>query len=106
MVQSLLIAKRMKGMEIGGLTISFPKSSPTERVTERLKEHLLASYYGINSFNASERYILVLETDIWDQNPTTYDVAVLGPLDLKTKKFSPIAKTRAWNFQRGVWHTC
>jgi len=97
----VLFTKRRRRTEMGGLMISFPKSSPAERVTEISKEHLLASYYGINSFDASERYILVLETDIWDHNPTTDDIAVLGLLELKTRAFSPIAKTRAWNFQQG-----
>ncbi|MGQ9514804.1 MAG: hypothetical protein ACUVTL_07130 [Thermoproteota archaeon] len=84
-----------------GVTINFPRVSPAERITERLMEHLLASYYGINSFDASERYLLVLETDIWSHNPTKEDIAVLGVLDLKTRAFLPIAKTRSWNFQQG-----
>ncbi|MEM2885282.1 MAG: hypothetical protein QXF24_04245 [Thermoproteota archaeon] len=70
-------------------------------MTETHKEHLLASYYGINSFDAGERHVLALETGVWGRNPTADDVAVLGLVDIETKAFSPVAETRAWNFQQG-----
>ncbi|OIN98145.1 hypothetical protein AUJ66_01470 [Candidatus Desantisbacteria bacterium CG1_02_38_46] len=84
-----------------GGVVNFPKVSKAERLTDTKTEHLLASYYGINSFDITQRYITVLETTVQEHLPTIKDVATLGLVNLKTKKFIQLAKTRAWNFQQG-----
>ncbi len=81
--------------------VKFPEITGPTRITDTLKEHLYASYYGINSFSASERYATVLETDIKYRIPDEKDTAVLGIVDLETLRFKPVARTSAWNFQQG-----
>jgi len=84
-----------------GLVVKYPIVSEPVAITSGPMEHLFASYYGINSFSADERYATVLETPIKYRLPTENDPATLGLVDLKTKEFIPLAETRAWNFQQG-----
>lgn len=82
-------------------TVRFPGVSACQAMTTGPKEHLLASYYGINSWDSTERYATVLETDVQDRLPTEDDPATLGLVDIETMKFLPLTQTRAWNFQQG-----
>lgn len=82
-------------------SVTFPEVEGPVQITKSQKEHLFASYYGINSFNQSEQYATVLETDLKFRLPEVTDTAVLGLVDLKTCEFIPITVTRAWNFQQG-----
>lgn len=82
-------------------TAIFPKVSGPVQVTSNNKEHLFASYYGINSWSKSQRYITVLETDVRFNVPTESQPATLGLVDLKTNKFIPLGQTLAWNLQQG-----
>ncbi|MBS3771857.1 MAG: hypothetical protein KGY69_16520 [Bacteroidales bacterium] len=79
----------------------FPEVSGPVQLTDGPEEHLFASYYGINSWSADQRFATVLETDIRHSLPTENDPATLGMIDMETKKFIPLTKTRAWNFQQG-----
>ncbi|MBA7570907.1 hypothetical protein ES708_12663 [subsurface metagenome] len=45
-----------------GIPVVFPEVNEPVQVTKNGKEHLFASYYGINSWSKSERYVTVLET--------------------------------------------
>ena len=85
----------------GPAPVSFPAVSSPEMITDSSREHLFASYYGINSFDRSEKYVTVLETDLKFKLPDENDPATLGLVDLKSKEFIPLATTRAWNFQQG-----
>lgn len=82
-------------------TVHFPEASEPIQLIDNGKEHLFASYYGINSFSADQKYATVLETDIKHRLPTENDPATLGMVDLETKEFIPLTTTRAWNFQQG-----
>jgi hypothetical protein len=82
-------------------TVHFPEYSEAIQLIDNGKEHLFASYYGINSFSANQKYVTVLETDIKHHLPTENEPATLGLVDLDTKVFIPLASTRAWNFQQG-----
>ncbi|MDO5343142.1 MAG: hypothetical protein Q4F69_11935, partial [Bacteroidia bacterium] len=42
--------------------IPFPKVSEPYAITEGPHDHLLASYFGINSWSPDGRYVSVLET--------------------------------------------
>ena len=84
-----------------GLNIKFPIVSEPMAITSGPEEHLFASYYGINSWSADQRYVTVLETPIKYRLPTENDPATLGLVDLETNEFIPLAETRAWNFQQG-----
>ena len=79
----------------------FPEVSETVQLTDGPKEHFFASYYGINSWSANQRYATVLETDVRHRLPSENDPATLGIVDMQTKEFTPLAQTRAWNFQQG-----
>jgi hypothetical protein len=87
-------------MKMGSSGI-FPEASKSFAITSGPKEHLFASYYGINSWSADQRYVTVLETRIKYRLPTEDDPAMLGLVDLTTNEFIPLAETRAWNFQQG-----
>jgi hypothetical protein len=84
-----------------GTTVVFPEIEEAVQITENGKEHFFASYYGINSFSLNERYVTVLETDLKYKLPDENEPATLGLVDLETNEFTPLAKTRAWNFQQG-----
>lgn len=84
-----------------GVDINFPEISEPFQITENSKEHLFASYYGINSWSKDQRYITVLETDIKYKLPDENEAATLGLIDMESNKFIPLTKTRAWNFQQG-----
>jgi hypothetical protein len=84
-----------------GIAVVFPKVSLPEQITKDGKEHFFASYYGINSWSKSERYVTVLETNVKYKLPDENDPATLGLVDIQTKEFVPVAETKAWNFQQG-----
>jgi len=84
-----------------GLIVSFPNISDPIQITDSQKEHLLASYYGINSFSKSQKFVTVLETDIKYLLPDENDHATLGLVNIETHEFIPLTETRAWNFQQG-----
>ncbi len=84
-----------------GVTVVFPETEGPVQITKDGKEHLFASYFGINSWSANQRYVTVLETDIKDRLPGENDPATLGLVDLETNRFIPLTQTRAWNFQQG-----
>lgn len=84
-----------------GVTVVFPTISGPEQITGGDKEHFFASYYGINSWSASQRYVSVLQTDVKYKLPDENDSATLGIVDLTTSEFIPLTQTRAWNFQEG-----
>lgn len=79
----------------------FPKVSELVQITKNDKEHFFASYYGINSFSASQKYVTVLETDVKLRLPGENDHATLGLVNTETYEFIPLSKTSAWNFQQG-----
>lgn len=81
--------------------IKFPKVSSAIQITDNRKEHLFASYYGINSWSKNQRYVTVLETDVRFKIPDENEPATLGTVDLRTNTFIPLAKTYAWNLQQG-----
>lgn len=83
------------------LNVRFPEVRGPIQISDNSREHLFASYYGINSFNKSETYATVLETDLKYELPDENSPATLGLIDLRTKEFIPLTKTRTWNFQQG-----
>lgn len=84
-----------------GVTVRFSPPSEPVQITKNGKEHLFASYYGINSWSANQRYVTVLQTDIKHRLPGENDPATLGLVDMETNQFIPLTQTRAWNFQQG-----
>ena len=71
-------------------------------ITQGPSAHLFASYYGITSWNPSQRYVSVLRTEVQNRLPTQDDPATLGLVDMHDGYgFLPLTETRAWNFQQG-----
>jgi hypothetical protein len=81
--------------------VQFPEVSEATAISSGQNEHLFASYYGINSWSADQRFVTVLQTPIKYRLPTENDAATLGLVDLQTNEFIPLVETRAWNFQQG-----
>jgi len=79
----------------------FPEVTEPIAITSGPNEHLFASYYGINSWSADQKYLTVLQTPIKYRLPNEDDPATLGLVDVQTKEFIPLVQTRAWNFQQG-----
>ncbi len=101
LVAQILLIRCTNSNESSTTAVSFPEVSEPMRLTDTAKEHFFASYYGINSFSASQKYVTVLQTDIDDRLPTVNDPATIGLVDIISNEFIPIAETRAWNFQQG-----
>lgn len=97
----LLITLSCKESTKSIVSINFPDIEGPVQISDNNKEHLFASYYGINSFDRSEKYATVLETDIKYKLPDENDPAILGLIEIESKRFLPLAITRAWNFQQG-----
>lgn len=98
---TILSCKEKQEQIPNGITVSFPEIEGPIQITKDGKEHLFASYYGINSFSENQRYVTVLETDVSYKIPDETEPATLGLVDLETLEFIPITETRAWNFQQG-----
>jgi len=97
----VLITYSCKEGKKENISVGFPAVSLPVQITDNSKEHLFASYYGINSFDRSEHYATVLETDLKYKLPDENEPATLGLVDLTSLKFIPLTTTRAWNFQQG-----
>ena len=81
----------------------FPQWSAARRITEGPREHLLASYFAIDSWSPDHRYMLVLETDLNGRLPEADERCTLGLVDLVDgNKFIPVATTACWNFQEAA----
>jgi len=68
-----LITGCISSPEGNGLTVEFPQVGEPVQITKGDKEHLFASYYGINSFSKSQQYVTVLETDVKHHLPDEND---------------------------------
>lgn len=95
----ILLVHYSKSQQVG--STKFPSVGQPVQITDTNKEHLFASYYGINSWSKNQRYVTVLETDVRFRIPDERDTATLGLVDLQSNKFIPLTKTTAWNLQQG-----
>ena len=81
----------------------FPKWSEPRRVTDGPKDHLLASYFAIDSWSPNRRYMSVLETELNGRLPEANERCTIGFVDLEDgNKFIPITTTACWNFQEAA----
>ncbi len=81
----------------------FPEVGEPIAVTSGPKEHLFASYFGINSWSPDGRYVSVLEVDFSGRLADQTDTAVVALVDLQdNNKLIPISKTVCWNFQEAA----
>ena len=81
----------------------FPEWSEPRAVTKGPHEHLLASYFAIDSWSPNKRYMLVLETDLNGRLPEAGERCTLGVVDLEDgNRFIPFTTTACWNFQEAA----
>jgi len=71
-------------------------------MTHGPKKHFFG-YFGVSPWNASQKYMLCIETDFDDRMPEPEDAATIGIIDTKTREFKPLVKTYAWNVQQGAF---
>ena len=87
----------------GRSTDSFPEFSEPYAITSGPHEHLLASYFAINSWSPDGRYVSVLETDINGRLVEEDEPAKICLVDLKNgNELKEISQTRCWNFQEAA----
>jgi hypothetical protein len=70
------------------------------RLTSDPKHHFFG-YYGMSPWNSSESHMACLESSFHDRMPKQGETATVGLVNPENGKFSPIAKTSAWNLQQG-----
>ena len=94
MVGSILLATALA---------TFPQWSEPRAVTKGPHEHLLASYFAIDSWSPNKRFMLVLETDLNGRLPEANERCTLGVVDLEDgNRFIPVTTTACWNFQEAA----
>ena len=86
----------------GGLA-PFPQWSAPRAITRGPHDHLLASYFAIDSWSPNKRYMLVLETDVNGRLPEAGERCTLGVVDMEDgNRFIPVTTTACWNFQEAA----
>ena len=81
----------------------FPEVGEPYAITSGPKEHLLASYFGINSWSPDGRYVSVLEIGFSGRLAEQTDTATIALVDLQDgNKLIPVSKTTCWNFQEAA----
>jgi hypothetical protein len=88
------------------MDVNQKSQGPARRLTES-NDHCFFGYYDIPAFSGDGRYHLCHQVKFWDRIPSKDDTAVIGMIEIETRKFTPLAETTAWNFQQGSmlqWH--
>jgi len=84
---------------VDGMQVQGPK---VEQVTRGPRQHFFG-YYDKCPWDATGRFLLVMETDVFDGLPDGSHRAVVGIADLEEgNRFFPLAETKAWNWQQGA----
>lgn len=63
--------------------------------------HHFYGYFNMNPWNAALTHHLALETTFHDRRPGPDDTALVGLVEAGTRRFTPYARTAAFNFQQG-----
>ncbi len=61
----------------------------------------LHGFYSLQPWDMAERRMLIHRLPFMDRMPTGAEPAELGLLEPETRRFEPLAETRAWNYQLG-----
>jgi len=81
----------------------FPEWSEPRAITCGPHDHLLASYFAIDSWSPNKRYMLVLETDVNGRLPEAGERCTIGVVDMEDgNRFIPVTTTACWNFQEAA----
>ncbi len=77
------------------------RPQPVRRVTAGPSKHFFG-YYDKQQWDATDRYLLSLETDFEDRQPRADDVARIVRIDThENDRMDVIAETRSWCWQQG-----
>lgn len=79
----------------------YPSSFPAVRALTHGTSHHWFGYYEKCPWDASGRRVLAMRSAFRDRPPVEKDVAVIGLSDVETGAWTPVAETRAWNWQQG-----
>lgn len=75
---------------------------PARAVTKGPKHHWFG-YYDKCPWDKTGRYLLAMESEFCDRQPTAKDAITVGMVDLKDNdRFVPLDVTRAWSWQQGT----
>ena len=104
MIKSTILAVASATVSLAFADLApFPEWSAPRAVTTGPHEHLLASYFAIDSWSPNKRYVLVLETDLNGRLPAANERCTLGLVDLEDgNRFVPVTTTACWNFQEAA----
>ena len=74
---------------------------PVERLTCKRKFHW-GSYYDVQSFDPTNRYVVANEVEFEDRSPTPDDIINIALIDTwNNNKWIPLGASNAWNWQQG-----
>lgn len=76
-------------------------STPLARPLTHGPGHHWFGYYEKCPWDAAGRRVLAMRSAFRDRPPRADDVAVIGLCDVETGAWTPLAETRAWNWQQG-----
>ncbi|QEL13484.1 TolB-like translocation protein [Limnoglobus roseus] len=89
---------------VGGPALARPDAIklPARAVTKGPKHHWFG-YYDKCPWDMTGRYLLAMENDFCDRQPTATDRITVGMVDLKDNdRFIPLDTTLAWSWQQGT----
>jgi hypothetical protein len=72
----------------------------SKRLTDK-NGHYFFGYYDLKAFSRNGRFHLFHRVGFNDRLPQPGDEAVIGFIDLESRRIHPVSKTLAWNFQQG-----
>lgn len=78
-----------------------PLAGPVRPLTRGPRHHFFG-YFDVSPWNRAETHFLALETPFQDHMPARTEPATIGLVDLASGEYSPLTRTRAWNFQQGA----
>lgn len=82
--------------------MNYESAVPLEAISPRDGYHYFYGYYDLQPFDRESGRHLAHRTAFADRIPTEKDTVELGYIDLETKTFHTVARSRAWNFQQGA----
>lgn len=77
------------------------KSTAIERISPG-DGHYFFGYYDLQPYDADEKLHLAHKTSFRNRLQTKDDLAQIGVIDMKSKKYDVLDTTNAWNFQQGA----
>lgn len=81
-------------------TKPFFADQPFQRISPE-GQHFFFGYYDIPAFDPSGSWHLYHKVSFIDRLPEKEDMAEIGLIEISTGQATPLAETRAWNFQQG-----